>query len=413
MDSAGPTQRDLVANAIGSPAADGNNFGPMHAGLGGIRNTMGDTLQAVVADGEWAAVTKSVAAAADEPERDAPTMRLTFLVDDQFGGLVTWVDGAAPTPPVDNGTQLPELIELALSSQAAADLRWSVGEQRSAVGDIGEQTRVVLTGIFDAIDPAANSWQHVPSVLEPYLFDDGNATPIVTGMAFVHPSASLAVEKLAGGISTTAWFPVDTAGLTFGEATQLLQDLRGFTNAAQPIGSAGNLGEISSLNFRSGLVEALTGVAQRSTATTAVVAMVAVGPFGVAIAVLALAARLVVSRRRSGLQLASARGASPAQTRGMMAIEGALLGIPIAALAIVAAIARDPGRTGPHRPDSGGRCSGSRPRRCSRPRRTRAACARCAPTSTSARRRVSAGSSRWSSSASRSLPSRCCSPAAS
>ena len=338
VDSTGATQRDLVANAIGSPAADGPSFAPMDAGLASIREGMGDTLRALVGEGRWVAISNAVSAPADAPDDDAPAMKLTFLVDEQFDERVSWVDGAAPTAPVLNGVFLPELIEISLSSQSAADLRWSVGEERSARGEIGEGTRVVLSGIFDAVDPGGDVWQHVPSVLEPFLFDDGNATPIVTGMAYVESGATSAVEQLSGGISTKAWYPLDTAGLTFGEATQLLQDLRGFTNAAQIIGSAGNLGEISGLTFRTGLVEALTNVAQRSTATTAVVAMVAVGPFGVAIAVLALAARLVVSRRRSGLQLASARGASPPQTRGMMAIEGILLGLPVAALAIVAAI---------------------------------------------------------------------------
>ncbi len=347
VDTTGPTQRDLVANAIGSPAAGGGSFAPMDAGLATIREGMGDTLRAVVGDGRWVAITNAVTAPADEPADDAPNMKLTFLVDETFGERVTWVDGAAPTAPAPNGIFLPELIEFALSSQAAADLRWSVGEERTASGDIGEGTRVVLSGVFDAIDPADDAWQHVPSVLEPFLFDDGNATPIVTGMAYVDSAASVAVDQLSGGIATKAWYPLDTAGLTFGEATQLLQDLRGFTNATQPIGSAGNLGEISGLTFRSGLVDALTSVAERSTATTAVVAMVAIGPFGVAIAVLALAARLVVSRRRSGLQLASARGASPGQTRAMMAIEGAVLGLPVAAVGIVAAFLAIPATPAP------------------------------------------------------------------
>ncbi len=338
VDTAGPTQRDLVANAIGFPASNGSDFTPMDAGLSATRDRMGDTLGAVAGDGRWVAITNAVVTPADVPERDAPNMKLTFLVDEHFDDVVTWVDGAAPTAPQPNGFDLPELIEFALSSQAAADLRWSVGEERTAIAEIGAGTRVVLTGIFDAIDPTEAYWQHVPSVLEPFLFDDGNATPIVTGMAFVDAGATVAVDQLSGSISTKAWYPIDTAGLTFGQSSQLLQDLRSFTSAAQPVGSPSNLREISGLNFRSGLVQALTSVSERSTATTAVVAMAAVGPFGVAIAVLALAARLVVSRRRSGLQLASARGASPAQTRGMMAIEGAILGIPVAALAIVVAV---------------------------------------------------------------------------
>ncbi len=54
------------------------------------------------------------------------------------------------------------------------------------------------------------------------------------------------------------------------------------------------------------------------------------GPIGVMIAVLVLGARVVFERRRAGLELAAARGASVGQLRGILALEGLAIGVPAA-----------------------------------------------------------------------------------
>src|SRR5699024_8742486 len=75
----------------------------------------------------------------------------------------------------------------------------------------------------------------------------------------------------------------------------------------------------------------------------AVLAMVAAGPIGVALAILALASRVVVARREITLALAHARGASSLQLRGLLGAEGALVGLPVAALGAAVATVAIPG----------------------------------------------------------------------
>ena len=139
------------------------------------------------------------------------------------------------------------------------------------------------------------------------------------------------------------WYPVDPGDVQFAQAQPLVDELRAFTSVSHPVSSGVTLGQVAPLTFREGIVEPVEAVLARSTATTAVVVLVAAGPFGVAIAVLALATRLVAVRRQPSLTLASARGGSEPQLRTAMALEGALLGLPAAAAGIAAAVVLLPG----------------------------------------------------------------------
>jgi putative ABC transport system permease protein len=74
--------------------------------------------------------------------------------------------------------------------------------------------------------------------------------------------------------------------------------------------------------------------------------MAASGPLGVVLAVFALGARSVVDRRRVALTLAAARGGSPLQVRGAMALEGLVLGVIPGAVGIAVAAAVVPAPVG-------------------------------------------------------------------
>ncbi len=84
---------------------------------------------------------------------------------------------------------------------------------------------------------------------------------------------------------------------------------------------------------------------QRRT-STAVVSLVAAGMLGVTLAVLTLAARLVVERRRRSLSLLVARGGSSRQVVAVSLVEGSLLGLPAAGLGAAVATWSVPGEPG-------------------------------------------------------------------
>src|SRR5699024_8259117 len=82
--------------------------------------------------------------------------------------------------------------------------------------------------------------------------------------------------------------------------------------------------------FGTEVLSTFADLSRQQRATASILAVVAAGPIGVALAVFALAARLISSRRQPALALASARGGSFAQVRGAMLLEGLALGIPAA-----------------------------------------------------------------------------------
>lgn len=352
-----PTQRDLVANSIGGPLLGpsedesdlpdglGDTFGAMEDQLATLRGDLAEPLASAVGPAQYVAISPPLPVPADEPDRDAPLTPLVLAVDPRITDRIVIAQGKFPeqTTMGELGPEGP--VEIALSVASADGMRWSVGEQRTVRAGFGV-VRIELTGTFDAADPTDDYWVHTPSVLEPFLFDDGNSTPSVTGTAYVNPRDVSVAGLVMGGMRTSTWFPVRADGLNFGEATGLLRELRNFTSIPHNASTASSLDQLTSFSFSSGLVGALETVTARASAISAVIAMAAAGPLGVILAVLALGARLVIGRRHSALALAGARGASPGQRRGIMAIEGLILGLPAAAIGTVAATLLIPAATG-------------------------------------------------------------------
>ena len=63
------------------------------------------------------------------------------------------------------------------------------------------------------------------------------------------------------------------------------------------------------------------GLLAQQRASAAILAVVAVGPLGVTLAVLLLGARLVVSRRRASLALLRARGSTCKRRHGLLDVD--------------------------------------------------------------------------------------------
>ncbi len=125
-----------------------------------------------------------------------------------------------------------------------------------------------------------------------------------------------------------------------------MRQLRIFTANAHPVGSqADGLGGVLTLTFRTTTIATLEDALNSSRAMVAVVAITASAPAGVAVAVLALACRIVARSRRSALALLIARGATGADARGALAVHGIVYGAVPAVIgaAIVLGIARAAG----------------------------------------------------------------------
>ncbi|WP_402464235.1 FtsX-like permease family protein [Isoptericola aurantiacus] len=237
-----------------------------------------------------------------------------------------------PTPvPADLSTLLPGAdgvvdvepvpAEVAMSSEAADELGWSVGAVHATRDPL--LPPLELVGVWEPRDAAADYWAHGPLAVSPEILVDPNVGKIVTAAVFADPGTLGAWEDAP---SVRTWFPVDATGVSAQDAPTLLAQLRGLTATTSVVVE----GDPAVLEPASGMIDVLTDALGRRQGVDAIVAVLAVGPLGALAVVLTSAARLVVDRRRAALALVRARGASSWWTRGVVGLEGLVVGLPAA-----------------------------------------------------------------------------------
>jgi putative ABC transport system permease protein len=318
-------ERDVVADqpdlpqvpegSIGTGASAEAIWGPFTAEVEAIRAGAAAPLPAILQPA------RTVATGAAAPLADAPrTAEAAIAVDPRYEEEIEVVEGRLPEPASEN------TIELILSPETASELGWELGSSRDIV-TVGGTVTLALVGLFAPRDPDAGYWQHVTSVLEPNIFDNGNDPRRVTGTGFTHP-ASLYATLVGGGRSTTTvWFPFDEGAVDARDAEAISAGLREFTAVSHTVGETAGGPGILSLRFTADVIGALESALAQEDATAGVVAMIVSGPIGVAAAVLVLGCRLVLERRRPALRLLSARGATAGQLRSLLALDGVLAGV--------------------------------------------------------------------------------------
>jgi putative ABC transport system permease protein len=373
ISSLPPTQSALTAELLDGPTLGPSQSGEAFEGeldttwgalddtLRAVRDDIAEPARALIGEPRFAVSTSPVDATSTELAPTAPLTRLVFLSDPRFTAQVELTAGEWPiapdhaiAPPFDpsDGVMRDPLdapIEFALSTATAERMQWAIGEVRSTKLGVVQAQRVQLVGTFDPRDENSDYWQYTPTTLEADYFDDGNSRPIATGGAYIASEGWSTVSQVVASsrvgtlVRTRVWFPIDGTTITASSAPSVLSQLRQATSAATPIGEAVDGGQPPRVTFSTGIVDALDAVTARSSATTSVLLLATTGPLGVAIAVIALAGRLVAERRRPTLSLIAARGGSNAQLRSILALEGLVLGLPAALGGVVAALLLVPG----------------------------------------------------------------------
>ncbi|ANJ26312.1 FtsX-like permease family protein [Agromyces aureus] len=263
----------------------------------------------------------------------APSYRVMPGFDPRLREHVELTSGAWPAPieaPVPSSTP----IELVLTDAVAERMEWALGEQRFIDID-GTSQPVVLSGTVSPVDATDGVWTHIVPALEPSVVDNGLAPPEITAVAFLDPASWSDFARVSVPLTLEVWIPIDTASITADASAELAPMLGRFSSDLHAVGDGGWVDEyytVAGLGFASSLRDELALAAAAAAASDALLATVASGPIGVMVAVLVLGARVVFERRREGLELVAARGASNGQLRGILAIEGGLIGLPAAIL---------------------------------------------------------------------------------
>lgn len=347
LDALTPAQRDLSGRIAAwfpndpEPGALGSVTGHVSDEIDGAaqhadwldqlessRGAAGDQLQHVLGTAEAVATRPSDPIEKGERATDVVAENLAIRTDPRIGERVRLVEGRAPDAfeidgLFDEGTPLEAVrdrpLELMTSVDTADRMRWAVGESRTMTGVV--PFRVTLVGTFEAVDPGAGYWSHLESTLFPHIIEDGNYGTTVNGIAYADPSA-LGALVLVDGVALDFWYTSLTERTATTDRPQLLRELRAFLGEAR---------------MTSELTARLEDVTARHATFTGLLQVLAIGPVGVALAVLWLAAVLAVERRRGALALAAVRGASRTGVRAAMAAQGLVIGVPPAALGAWAA----------------------------------------------------------------------------
>lgn len=338
LDGLAATQRDVVSSVVGLPqtGAVGNDvstedvWGPLLDDLDRVRSDAADPLPDVLSAPH--VISRTAPARLAE---DPVTRQLSVAVAPDSEEQIVVTEGRLPAAAQPGSVD----VEVVLSENTAREMEWAIGDSRTIDGFRGP-TRFTLVGLFVAADPGSDYWQHVVSIIDPNIFDDGNLPRVVTGTAFAHPASLAVAYEFSSAQTTQTWFPTIVDDMGAADAAELVAALRRITAAPQAVGSAeGGVG-IRSFSYEAPVAAEIEVALAQQNSTLGIVAMLAAGPIGVAVAVLVLGCRLILEGRRQSARLLSARGASLTQLRSLFAAEGILTGLlpGLAGAAIAAAI---------------------------------------------------------------------------
>lgn len=309
-----------------------DTFGLVDGGLRLVHDALPAPLRVGVLDPRMRTSAFDPTVADTSDRSDVTSIKLRETQDPYLTEYVTLTEGRWPT--ADDAPEVTDeslyvwtarTVGIAISAPAAERLAWEVGETR---GD-GRGGGLVLLGTYTADDPDDEYWQHTPSAAGPSIVDSINFGIELTAVAYRGPTLDPHLERL------DAWFAVDTSSFTYDDLPDVESQLRGLTAVAQPY-DADQPG--STLTFSSELLATLGTIQRDVSATTTVVALLAAGPVAGLGLLLLAAVRVVAARRRTALALARARGASGLQVRGLMAVEGLLLGFLGGGLGLLGAV---------------------------------------------------------------------------
>ncbi len=296
---------------------------------------------------------------------DGQLVRLAHLGSADLGAdpLVRWVDGAAPgvapavpsTPPVDPAQdgQTPEgevqpaapavrpEVRAGLAATTAEQLGITVGTRFDLTTPGAGATSVLVTGLYEPIDPTADQWRGFDDLLRPQPAPSAGHADHRIAFLLSDDSLPDAVLAVVGpAVQRAIRFPADPSSLDDALAARTADQLDALTSAPADLATPDGVPAVDTQ-----LHEVLADAAGRLAAARAQASVLIVGLGVVGALALVLAARLLVARRESLLVAERARGASVASVVVRALAESVPVAIGAAALGVAAALLALPGPT--------------------------------------------------------------------
>ena len=251
-----------------------------------------------------------------------------LLIDPDLPDWTSLVEGAWPEIGSESAP-----FQVAMLQTFAEKANLKVGDRPTP--------NLQITGIFTANHPEDTRWDHNPYAARiSEEVSPAEGTKLVGGL-FMAPdmAAGDPSMRLQDPFRYDVYFGLnaDAVAAQGTDIAALSAQLTGmlakrWSPVPAPLGDEPVGADNNPMAFHSDLNSLLERQLAQQRTTHTLIAVSAIGPLGVGIALVTLCAQLVLYRRRTAITLLSARGMSPAQLRGLVAIEGAVAGVPAAVL---------------------------------------------------------------------------------
>ncbi|GAB3171810.1 hypothetical protein GCM10027059_40660 [Myceligenerans halotolerans] len=354
-----PLTRDLIA-VTGPQVPD--DWDAYLAGLTQLRDDQPEPLHGLLGDPGFQVSAAEPESVTPLPDSSLFSVSLVLRATPHLDENATLVEGrwpeatAGPLDQFEYGSEEAREsrypYEVAVSRQAAERFGWEAGHEYELRAEGSSRTPLssransgwgplVVTGIYEQDgDPQGSWWRQNPLGGVPNVIQDPNTGLNAEAAAYVDPAM---IGPLSwGSAGTTTWIPVSGDGLRADHVPDVLAQVRGIDAQQIPVDDGSPAGFAVDLDSR--LTGVLATLLAQRVSVDAIIAVLATGPLGAALAVLALGARLVIDRRRPALALLHARGASDAQLRAMAGLEGAAVGLLAAGAGFAAGLWAVPGQ---------------------------------------------------------------------
>lgn len=344
------------------PATGGDPLGAVDAAGADLQAQIPARVRSLVVDRVYTVETPRWQIRSETRVPSLVTLRIQQGVADR----IRIVAGRGPTGAIQpvvapEGAPLPAgqgpAYEVALSTVTAADFGVGLGDvMRLALDSTDPLARghndmmsVEVVGLFERIDPTAPYWSDDTTLDQPTRRALTADLVLENGVALLAPDAypafMTATDERGLPLRYSWRYYLDPGRLDASRVDDVLVDLRRMESVFPASGGA--VGAAQRTILRSGLLKFIEAQQGRWRSAQAVLTAVAIGPAAVAGAALGLVILLGSGRRRASLALSRARGASPAQVVGATVVEGLLLTLPAALLAIALAVQAIPGGLDP------------------------------------------------------------------
>ncbi|GAA1122898.1 ABC transporter permease [Arthrobacter flavus] len=355
MGNATGSQRDFIGYLSAPPPLTDLNTGFADANPGAtfqlrsmlaeIRDGLPEPLHSVTGEARWVVAGYGAIVRGPFPTGIA-SVELNYAAGPAFLDHIDLVHGVLPGPlSLESADTDP--LEILLSVNSADAAGWEIGEERAAgvrrlYGEAAPppDRPLVLTGTFTPKDADNPYWSINTSILNAVEEVNPNTGTLVTATAVVSPDAFAPTFGQTERTQTTMWLPLDGSSLDAASAPLVEAQLRQAVGSPRPIPNSTMISQTA--QFNSGAPALIAESTQRAASTNQILALLASGPLGVCLATAAVAVRLVYDRRRTAIALAGARGASAAQLRTILGMEGLAIGLPSALLGTLLATALIP-----------------------------------------------------------------------